>query len=113
MLANFFIVAEAAQETMTMGQFIVQTILPMAILFVVGYFLLIRPHKKREKEVQAMRSGIQVGDEVLTSGGIIGRVVSIKEDSVVIESGPDRSKMRIMRWAIQQNNTIHETEEDK
>lgn len=72
------------------------------------YFFMIRPQKKREKEVEKMRSSIEVGDEIVTSGGIIGRVVSIREDTIVIETGSDRSKIRIARWAIQQNNTVHD-----
>ncbi|MBQ4152839.1 MAG: preprotein translocase subunit YajC [Oscillospiraceae bacterium] len=81
---------------------------PMVLIFVVFYFLLIRPQKKREKETQNMRNSIQVGDEIVTAGGIIGRVVSIKEDNLVIETGNDRSKVRIKRWAIQTNETIHD-----
>ena len=81
---------------------------PMVLIFVVFYFLLIRPQKKREKETQNMRNTIQVGDEIVTAGGIIGRVVSIKEDNLVIETGNDRSKVRIKRWAVQTNETVHE-----
>lgn len=81
---------------------------PLVLIFVVFYFLLIRPQKKREKETQNMRNSLQVGDEIVTAGGIIGRVVSIKEDNVVIETGSDRSKVRIKRWAIQSNETIHD-----
>ena len=83
-------------------------LLPILLIVVVFYFFLIRPQKKKEKEVAEMRSNIQVGDEVTTAGGIIGRVVSIREDTVVIETGSDRSKVRIARWAIQQNNTANE-----
>ena len=68
---------------------------PLILVFVVMYFIMIRPQKKKEKEVQAMRSGLQVGDEVITVGGIIGRVVSLRDDTVVIETGTDRSKLRI------------------
>jgi len=74
----------------------------------VFYFLLIRPQKKKEKETQRMRNSIQVGDEIVTAGGIVGLVVSIKEDTVVIETGNDRSKVRIKRWAIQSNETVHD-----
>ena len=74
------------------------------------YFILIRPQRKRDKEMQKMRNSLQVGDEVTTSGGIIGRVVSLREDTVVIETGSDRSKIRIKRWAIQSNETLHDEE---
>lgn len=87
---------------------LISTILPMALLFLVFYFVLIRPQRKRDKETQRMRNSIQVGDEVVTAGGIVGLVVSIKEDTVVIETGGDRSKIRIKRWAIQQNETVHD-----
>ena len=83
-------------------------LVPLALIFVVFYFLLIRPQKKREKVTQNMRNNIQVGDEIVTAGGIIGRVVIIKEDNVVIETGNDRSKVRIKRWAIQSNETVHD-----
>ena len=55
-----------------------------------------------------LRNSIQVGDEIVTAGGIVGLVVSIKEDTVVIETGNDRSKVRIKRWAIQSNETVHD-----
>ena len=83
-------------------------LLPMAIMFAILYFFMIRPQKKKDKEIQDMRSGLQIGDEVITTGGIIGIVVSLKEDTLVIETGSDRSKVRIARWAVAQNNTIHD-----
>ena len=84
---------------------------PLVLVFVIFYFLLIRPQQKKEKETQKMRQSIEVGDEIITVGGIIGRVVILKEDNVVIETGSDRSKMRIARWAIQANNTVHDVQE--
>lgn len=75
-------------------------ILPLIILFAVMYLLLIRPQKKREKEVNAMRSGVQVGDEIITIGGICGKIVKTKEESLVIQVGADKIKFEIMRWAV-------------
>ena len=83
---------------------------PLVLIIVLMYFILIRPQKKKEKEVQKMRSSLEIGDDITTIGGIIGRVVSMKEDTIVIETGSDRSKMRLARWAIQSNNTPHEAE---
>ena len=74
-------------------------------LFAIMYFVMIRPQKKKQKEEQEMRDSIQIGDEITTIGGICGRVVTVKEDSLVIETGADRNKMKITRWAIQTNNT--------
>lgn len=85
-------------------------LLPIILMFVVMYFFMIRPQKKKDKEIREMRSSLQIGDEVITTGGIIGIVASLKEDTVVIETGGDRSKIRVARWAIAQNNTIHEAE---
>lgn len=79
-------------------------------IFVVMYFLLIRPQKKREKENEKLRSNIDIGDEIVTIGGIIGTVVSLKDEFVVIETSGDRNKIRISRWAIQSNNTASERE---
>lgn len=82
--------------------------LPLVLMFVLLYFFMIRPQKKRDKEIKEMRDSLQIGDEVITSGGIIGIVASLKDDTVVIETGSDRSKVRVARWAIAQNNTVHE-----
>ncbi len=75
-------------------------LLPLIILFVVMYFLLIRPQKKREREINAMRSGVQVGDEIITIGGICGKIVKTKEESLIIQVGADKLKFEIMRWAV-------------
>ena len=80
----------------------------LVLMMVLMYFLMIRPQKKKEKETAKMRSNIQIGDEITTIGGVVGIVTALREDTVVIETGSDRSKVRFQRWAIQSNNTIHE-----
>lgn len=80
----------------------------VAVMLVAMYFLMIRPQRKKQKEEKQMRENLQVGDEVVTIGGIYGRVISLKEDSMVIESKSDHSKLTIARWALQQNLTIHD-----
>lgn len=82
--------------------------LPLLLILVLMYFMLLRPQKKREKEVQNMRNSLQVGDEITTAGGIVGRIVSLREDTLVIETGSDRSKIRIKRWAVQSSETLHD-----
>ena len=84
------------------------SLLPLVLIFVIFYFMLIRPQKKQEKKTQQMRSSLEVGDEIITIGGVIGTVVVVKDDFLVIETGSDRSKIRITRWAVQTNNTPHE-----
>ena len=86
-------------------------ILIMAVMFGAMYIFMIRPQKKKQKEEQQMRDSLQIGDEITTIGGIVGRVVTIKDDSLIIETGADRNKMKITRWAIQTNNTATEKAE--
>ncbi|MBQ3099734.1 MAG: preprotein translocase subunit YajC [Clostridia bacterium] len=76
------------------------TIIMIVAMVAIFYFLLYRPQKKQEKETARMRNSLEVGDEITTIGGIIGAVVSIKEDTVTIETGKDRCKIRIHRSAV-------------
>lgn len=76
------------------------SILILVLLFAVMYFLMIRPQKKREKETKAMRAGLGVGDEIVTIGGLCCKVVKTKEESIVVQVGPDKVKMEFMRWAV-------------
>lgn len=82
------------------------------LLIVVFYFFLIRPQKKKEKEAKQLRDNLQIGDEVTTIGGIVGIVVRKTEDTCVIETGGDRSKIRVKLWAISENNTVHDASEE-
>ena len=72
----------------------------IAVVAVVFYFFIIRPQKKQEKEANDMRNNLTVGDEITTIGGIIGKVVSIKDETCVIETTKDRTHIRILRSAI-------------
>ena len=72
----------------------------IVLTFALFYFVLIRPQKKREKEEKAMLNALKVGDNVITIGSITGKIVSIKDDLLVIETGADRVKLNFQRWAI-------------
>ena len=72
----------------------------IVVMFVALYFLMIRPQKKQEKQVNEMRNNLQVGDEITTIGGIIGKIVSIKEETITIETSHDRTKIRFLRSAV-------------
>ena len=76
------------------------TIGPLLLLLVVGYFFLIRPQKKQEAQMRDMLNNLQVGDEVTTKGGIIGKIVSIKDETVLIETSRDCTRIRFLRSAI-------------
>ena len=73
---------------------------PLALMLVMLYFMIYRPQKKQEKKDAAMRSSLEIGDQVTTIGGIIGRVVAIKDDTFVLETGADRVKIRFTKNAI-------------
>lgn len=83
-------------------------ILPMVLIFVAMYFVMIRPQKKQQKREQEMRDSLKIGDEITTIGGILGKIVTVKDDSIVIETGADCNRMKIARWAVQMNNTAME-----
>ncbi len=77
-------------------------LLPLVLLIALMYFMLIRPQKKKEKEVNAMRSGIKVGDSIVTIGGICGKVVKVKDETIVIQVGADKVKFEMMKWSVSQ-----------
>ena len=79
---------------------IVSTVAMLAIFLGVMYFFMIRPQRKQEKEIADMRSNLLIGDEITTNGGIIGRIVHIKDDIVTIETGADRVRIKVRKWAI-------------
>lgn len=75
-------------------------LLMMAGLLAVMYFVMIRPQKKQEKAQNDMRNNLAVGDEITTIGGIIGKIISIKEETCVIETSHERTKIRILKSAV-------------
>ena len=72
----------------------------LALMLVLLYFMIYRPQKKQEKKDAAMRAALEIGDQVTTIGGIVGRVVAIKDDTFVLETGADRVKIRFIKTAI-------------
>ena len=88
-----------ADTSSTTGSTII-TVIMLVAMVVVFYFFGIRPQKKQEKKTAAMRNGLQVGDEITTIGGIIGKIVSIKDETCVIETSRERTKIRILKSAV-------------
>ena len=78
----------------------------LALMLVLLYFMIYRPQKKQEKKDAAMRSSLEIGDQVTTIGGVIGRVVAIKDDTFVLETGADRVKIRFTKTAISAPNLL-------
>lgn len=80
-------------------------LLPFALVLLALYLFMIRPQQKREKEAQKMRENVRVGDEICTAGGLVGIVIRVTDDTVVLETGGERSKIRVKKWAIHENIT--------
>lgn len=85
-------------------------ILVYIAIFAALYFFLIRPNSKKKKEEAQLRNSLEIGDEITTIGGIMGRVVAIKddEDAIIIETGSDRVKMKFKKWCISTVDTVKE-----
>lgn len=95
---------QAAQTPGTLEQLLsmAMLIVPMGLLV---YFMMIRPEKKRKKQRAELLNELIVGDEITTNGGIVGRVIQIKDDAVIMETGNDKVRIKIMRWAIASKST--------
>lgn len=109
---NHFLLETAATtsaESGGTGSLLIMLVI-YAAFFGVLYLVFFRPQNKKKKKEAEMRKNAQVGDEVTTIGGICGRIVAVKDetDSVVIETGSDKSKMHIKRWAIGSVDTVHD-----
>ena len=86
----------------------------MLVAFIgIFYFMIYRPQKKQEKETAKMRDELQIGDEISTNGGILGRIVKIKDDIMTIETGSDKNKLKIFKWAVRQVEIPANAEEDE
>lgn len=83
-------------------------IIMLVAMFALMYFTTIRPQKKQQKMEQEIRENTQIGDEITTIGGICGKVVAVKDDTIVIETGSDRVKIKFKKYAIQTNHTANE-----
>ena len=101
-MITFLTVAETAAGPASL----IPTIGMVVVFFLVFYFFAIRPQKKQEKQVNEMRNQLMVGDEITTIGGIIGKIISIKEETLMIETGHDRTKIRILKSAVR-NVDVH------
>ena len=76
------------------------SLVPLLVLIVLMYFLMIRPQKKKDKQIQDMRRNLQVGDEIVTIGGICGKIVKTKDETIVIQVGAEKVKFEMMRWSV-------------
>ena len=80
----------------------------LAVMIAIFYFLMIRPENKRKKEAEQMRNNLSVGDRITTIGGIVGTIVSIKDDKFVIETSADQVRIEFCKWALSTNDSAEE-----
>ena len=106
---------EVAQEMSAGATFIYYAVqfLPMILIFVVFWFFLIRPQRKKDKEAQEMLNSLKVGDRVCTIGGIYGTIVRIKDDVLTVEVGEAKTPMVFARWAIKNIDTLSVTNDSE
>ena len=107
---------EGATEEISAGaQVIVMLIqfLPMILIFVVFYFLLIRPQRKKDKEAKQMLDSLKVGDRICTIGGIYGTITRIKDDVLTVEVGDAKTQMVFARWAVKNIDTLSITNDSE
>lgn len=83
------------------------SLIAMLVVFGIMIFFMNRSQKKKQKKEEQQRESVQVGDEIVTIGGLVVRVVSIKDDFFIVESA-DHSKLKIKKWALSVNNTEHD-----
>lgn len=81
------------------------TFIMLIVMVAIFYILLIRPENKRKKEAEQLRSSIKVGDKITTIGGIVGTVVSVKDEKFVIETSADQVRIELMKWALSTNES--------
>ena len=82
-------------------------------MFALMYFMVIRPENKRKKEAEQLRNSVKVSDRIITIGGIMGTVVSVKEDKFVMETGADQVRIEFAKWALSTNETAAEAAKEK
>lgn len=76
------------------------SLLPIILVFVVFYFMMIMPEKKRKKEYNEMIAGLKMNDEIMTRGGIIGKIVSLDDDTMILESGPNKARIKFSKGSV-------------
>ncbi len=98
-MREIILLANAGQSASPTGNLLSTLMLPVLFL-AIFYFFIIRPQQKKDKKIKEMRSNTKVGDEILTIGGIYGKIVKIKDDVITIEVGADKTRFDITKWAI-------------
>ena len=109
----FFFLQAAADPNAAAGGSMLTLMLPLVLMFVLMYFIMIRPENKRKKKAEEMRNSLSLGEEVTTIGGLTGKIVQVTEDTVTFETGEDRVRIQVKKWAIQTTAKVEAEEANK
>jgi len=107
----YFLESAGSGSEVNPGTSLISTIVMLVLMVGVFYFMLIRPENKRKKESEKMRNAVKIGDRITTIGGIIGTIVSVKDDKIVIETSADQVRMELTKWSISSNESAVERAE--
>ncbi len=80
------------------------SLIMLVVIMVIFYFMIMRPEKKKQKQQEQMRSELSVGDEITTIGGLVGKIVSVSDENIVIETSEDRVRVELTKWAVSSTN---------
>lgn len=103
-MLTYMMSAAASTEANPMGGTSTMLIMMVALLAVM-YFMVIRPENRKKKEQEALRNSLHKGDKITTIGGIMGKIVDIKDDKIVLETGEDQVRMELQKWSVMTNHT--------
>ena len=106
----FFLEAAGTAGAAAAGGSMMTLMLPLILMFVLMYFIMIRPENKRKKKAEEMRNSLSLGEEITTIGGLTGKIVQVTEDTVTFETGEDRVRIQVKKWAIQTTAKIEAEE---
>lgn len=109
----FYLLEATADQAAGSGSLLGGMMIPLILMFVLMYFLMIRPENKRKKKSEEMRNSLSLGDEITTIGGLTGKIVQVTEDTVTFETGEDRVRIQTKKWAIQTTAKIEAEEASK
>ena len=111
MIEMVFPFLSSGEAPLEAGSPLMSTVIMIVLFGVLMYFMLYRPQKKQQKVMDEMRNGLRVGDEISTNSGILGKIIQIKDDFLIVETGNDKTKLKMAKWAVRA--VEHREEEDE
>ncbi len=110
---TFLMMPTAAEGAEAGGGSMISMLIMLVAVFAVFYFMMIRPENKKKKEQEELRNALKKGDKITTIGGIMGTIVSVKDDDIVIETSEDQVRMELKKWSVMTNETAEADKKKK